>query len=263
MAMNPLPAEYEEEYRRVFREYAANAPSQGKYTAFWPVIGRNYPVGNGLMVVGRAVNGWTNGSDIRVLRTEHGLAAEIEEGRKESEKTSERDSPEEWLKEPRDPPRKPYNWRRSAFWRVAHDFAVDDSVVAFAPRASWPSHLAYSNLVKIAPSGGGNPNAQRSRLLEASAPLLQLEIESLRPACVLILAGQEWYDPFLRLVGPVTALNDNQFVHGIAAFASAHILLAEHPQTRPHRRFVEALAKAWHGEAIRQRTDIAEAATRG
>lgn len=216
-----LPESYSENFDRMlqdtFMAYPNNAKFQSKkFTAFWPRRGKNFVQDEGLMVIGRAVNGWTKESwapsDLQDKSTRERLIDGIrklsedrssDRGKLSSDKAvnirpaleienSEYDCPLSWVME-KDATRRGegYNTNRSAFWRMAKK-----AVRACYPEAEkdrlWSSHLCWSNLYKIAAAVKGNPSsllkeAQQTMCVE----LLQEEVATWRPKRILVLAGYD------------------------------------------------------------------------
>lgn len=58
--------------------------------------------------------------------------------------------------------------------------------------------MAWSNLCKVAPCDGGNPNDRLyAEQLDACRELLRRELDELRPALTVVLAGIDWFWDFL------------------------------------------------------------------
>ena len=141
--------------------------------------GKNYPFQKktGFLFVGKAVNGWiTNETDVtQLFDTEN------------SERIFARKDQMEWVNN-LSGNTKGYNTRRSAFWRLIKKVSE-----TYHPE-KWYSNIAWTNLYKIAPWKGGNPNAtlqnaQRKYCFE----LLKKEIDILTPKYVILLtSGWEW-----------------------------------------------------------------------
>jgi len=92
---------------------------------------------------------------------------------------------------------KAYNTRRSAFWRVIRAVVYRLKIAdADDNETPWSSHLVWSNLYKIAPCDGGNPNSTlRKAQLDGCVKLLQWELKHYQPRRVLFLTGW-WADQF-------------------------------------------------------------------
>jgi hypothetical protein len=141
--------------------------------------GENYPFlkKSGFLFVGKAVNGWiTNETDVTQLFDTTN-----------PERIFAREDQMEWVNN-LSGNTDGYNTRKSAFWRLIKKVSE-----TYYPE-KWYSNIAWTNLYKIAPWTGGNPNgklqnAQRKYCFE----LLKKEIEILTPKYVVLLtSGWEW-----------------------------------------------------------------------
>jgi hypothetical protein len=154
--------------------------------------GKNYPFDDkaGILFVGKAVNSWvTEETDVEKIFDINN-----------SERIFARDDQMEWVNN-LSGNIEGYNTRKSAFWRVVKRVSE-----TFYPK-NWYDNVAWTNLYKIAPFSGGNPNGKLQKAQrEYCFSILKKEIEILTPQYVIMLtSGWEW--SFLRY------LNDNKEVH--------------------------------------------------
>lgn len=77
--------------------------------------------------------------------------------------------------------------------------------------------------------------------------LLALEVETLRPATVLVLAGRWWSQPFLDALGLHVAWRSG-LLEGVATDGTRHWIIAPHPQGKP-RSLWDEVAAALRGRA--------------
>lgn len=196
--------------------------------------GRNFPLQPhcGILFVGKATNGWiTDAEDINVL---FGTG---------EDKIFDRFDQMQWV-ENLENNKSGYNTRRSAFWRVIKKVASN-----YYPK-NWSSYIAWSNVCKVAPFTGGNPNdplyyAQ----LENCQKILQKEIEILSPKFVVFLTGSAWAVDFLRF------LNDGQETHSIHTekwnkyecktylLKDVYCILSVHPQGKKEKEHSNCIIK--------------------
>lgn len=102
---------------------------------------------------------------------------------------------------------KVYNYNSSPFFQLCH--AVMEQ---FGFGADWSEHLAWTNLYKLSPCSGGNPNNKLiSETLNSCACILRKEISYLRPTHIVFITGDWWYKP----TGKRPKLDENCFVNGI------------------------------------------------
>jgi hypothetical protein len=191
-------------------------------TTFFPMRAKLVPdKGGELMVVGRAVNHWM---DQPWTAKEAEGTQRREEIIQEVFKWSEiRDSSaitescpfqrlfEAWKKclycgsmptgtcqspkSPNSKHKKAYNHKRSAFFRVIRQVA--QSILPTGCEL-W-SQLIWSDLYKVAPFYGGNPNKilQEAQLKDCLSHLNE-ELQLWRPKRILFLTGTNWAQPFLE-----------------------------------------------------------------
>ena len=125
-------------------------------TGFMVAQGNRYRPG-GFMVVGRAVNGWEHSIHPTKL-SEMALRAEFA-ARVWSDSCggSADECPMSWVTEHWSAMPPAYNPAMSAFWRVTRR-VVCGLDAAHGDSARWSSHVVWSNLYKLAPKAGGNPD---------------------------------------------------------------------------------------------------------
>ena len=145
--------------------------------------GKNFPSEEhcGIMFVGRATNGWISDSeDVDIL---FGNSEEAIFNRHDQMQWVEN----LWGNE------NGYNTNNSAFWRVIKAVASH-----FNPEP-WYSHIAWSNVCKVAPWDGGNPNdTLYYAQLKDCKKIFETEIKLLSPKVVVMLTGESWSKDFLR-----------------------------------------------------------------
>lgn len=100
-----------------------------------------------------------------------------------------------------------YNYNRSPFFQLCH--AVMEQL-GFGD--DWSEHLAWTNLYKLSPCSGGNPNNKLiNATLNSCACILRKEISFLRPTHIVFITGDWWYKP----TGKRPRLVENSFVEKI------------------------------------------------
>lgn len=145
--------------------------------------GRDYPFNNnsGFLFVGKAVNGWvTNETDVTKLFDQAN-----------PERIFARKDQMEWVNN-LSGNTNGYNTRKSAFWRLIKKVSEE-----YYPE-KWYSNIAWTNLYKIAPWNGGNPNGKlQNSQRKYCFDLLKKEIEFLLPKYVVLLTSG-WEEAFLN-----------------------------------------------------------------
>lgn len=145
--------------------------------------GENFPLEKhcGVLFVGRATNGWvTDCENVDVL---FGDSEDAIFNRHDQMKWVENLSGNT----------KGYNTRKSAFWRVIKKITKE-----LYPEP-WYSHVAWSNVCKVAPWKGGNPNdSLYYAQLSDCKKIFAKEIELLSPKAVVLFTGEGWAIDLLR-----------------------------------------------------------------
>ncbi len=211
-------------------------------TGFLPMQGREYS--GKLMVVGRAVNGWAEGIAPNQLCKD---AERLEYARlvySSVTENMENDCPMSWVTAGWCATTR-YNTRRSAFWRVIRAVVSRLNIADVDDREKpWSSHLVWSNLYKVAPVGGGNPNnSLRTAQFRGCVKLLRWELEKYQPRRILFLTGRCWADPFLEQAWNDRSVpNAHSFVeaggHLTCGSQIATCVVASHPQGKNETNWV-------------------------
>ena len=231
--------------QHILRSIAEGPP---KLTGFLARKGAMYT--GKLMVVGRAGNGgWDNGIALSDLaapsKCEHYSRKVLEE--------SDNDGacPMQWVADDWENPPK-YNPRKSAFWRVIRDVVRQlDIVEKDVFSCSWSSHLVWSNLYKVSPEGGGNPDDKLCEVqLKGCKTLLEHEIKTYKPVRLLFLTGWDWAEAFLDFLpeGDIQPFDDKRFVKASGSLAlvpdtRTRVVVAVHPQGKKENKWVEKVVE--------------------
>lgn len=196
--------------------------------------GENYPFNqnSGFLFVGKAVNGWiTNETDVTRL---FDMA--------NPERIFARDDQMEWVNNLFGN-KKGYNTRKSAFWRLIKIVSEERY-----PQ-KWYSNIAWTNLYKIAPWAGGNPNGklqntQRNYCFE----ILKKEIELLTPKFVIFLtSGWEWsFINFLNRNKELEIIEEKswgKYRTTITEVDGVRYIISHHPQGKNEWKHKNAIAE--------------------
>lgn len=164
------------------------------YTAAAARVGQRYS--HGLMVIGRAVNGWGLSVELPELSSSGALW-----------KKAQTDIPPaacsmQWVRDKWGARKQgDYSTARSAFWRVSKGI-LEGLAITPPQTEDWPSHLAWSNLYKLAPAETGNPPWKICELQHAAClAILREEIVTFQPRYILMMTGMNWARPFLEYLG--------------------------------------------------------------
>ncbi len=217
---------------------AADQLPKEKVVGFMATKGNLY--NRQLMVVGRAVNGWT---DDTILPSQ---LAEPDKRRRYSKivkrnsskgnfSEDARDCPMQWVQDYWQNP-EGYRTIDSAFWRVIRQ-VMEGLNIAFE-NDPWPSHLVWSNLYKVAPAEGGNPgNGLCHVQLKGCKSLFDTELNIYRPSRVLLLTGWDWAGDFVK--SDCRTHRNAGFVEATGRRRRTRIVVAKHPQGKPEGEWVE------------------------
>ena len=215
-------------YRHLLESVSGFYYDKVTFCAQW---GSNFPTkdNTGILFVGRATNGWiTTSEDIDVLfgNTDEAIFA--------------RSDQMEWVKDLEGD--KPYNTRKSAFWRVIKRVSKQ-----FYPY-DWYSNIAWSNVCKVAPNKGGNPSdplyyAQ----LNDCQKILEKEIEIFSPHFVVMLTGEAWSRDYIIYLNKGEGLKcihtDSWDGYNCKVYkiGDVYYIVSEHPQSKPEDSHVQCL----------------------
>ncbi len=137
-----------------------------------------------------------------------------------------------------------YNTLRSAFWRAIKGVTAGLGVTSDHVR--WPSHLVWSNLYKVAPSHGGNPNSTLCNIqLPGCIELLQFELNTYKPSHLLFLTGMGWARPFIDKMNVHVQVKPSfnyveEFGHlFLIDGKQVKFAVASHPQGKPGTSLVD------------------------
>ena len=224
-------------------------PSNEKLTGLAAAFGTMSQ--DGLMVVGRAVNGWMNSWTIDEVRDPERRAMILKNiERAGSNQIEVHDCPMKWVSA---------QWgnsaegdtKRSAFWRCIRT-VVDNLRIADVSSSDWPSRLVWTNLYKIAPDEGGNPSQRLMSAQHASCrELLHAEIRSSDVDRILFLTGLDWAYAFLPPLEKACFSDtfDRQVhLHGELkrqSAASVPVVIASHPQGKKESQWTNEVCEAF------------------
>lgn len=205
-----------------------------------------YSASGGLMAIGRSVNGWGNCGkfpyDLQYQEVRENFAEEVVRFIGVDVKCPMLNH---WGN----------NNNRSSFGRVLRRVIRELEIPNFNEE-EWPSYLVWSNLYKLSPHKGGNPNTELCDTQQTGCKnLLKVEFETYRPERVLFLTGYDWACPFLedftknysQMPEEINQTYVKQFGQLILPNQpQCKVVIACHPQTRPEDAWVCAVMKAFH-----------------
>jgi len=240
----PFP---EEDIKKLIPYYELLCKEFSKgYVKFFPQVGAEYFNGNHkkIMIVGKACNGWV----------EAGKSNDIEMLFKDGSGIVNRQDQMDWVKAawPRnihdENGKKLYSTSRSAFWTfsrkfastlLAHDLKLDNDLDYF-------DYIAWSNLYKVSPSKGGNPNQKDcNNQAEICTKIFKTELEILKPDFIFFFTSGWEFSPVWKrdVFGcledktlKLTEWKDNKIISYKEKIEDNHTAVfihAQHPQGKP------------------------------
>lgn len=223
--------------------YSDQLPEQ-QVTGFMAMVGHLFT--GELMVVGRAVNGWTTPWFPRELQDEESITQFVNDVL--GSVTDNARCPMRWVTDCWGNYDQDYNTRTSAFWRAIRQ-TVEVLGISNTENAEWPSCLVWSNLYKVAPAAGGNPSATLSNLQsDQCKEMLREELRMFRPKRALFLTGLDWAQPFAEFSDIITKPSEKrEHVQATGTLSingkSTSVVIATHPQGKNEKSWVKEVCE--------------------
>ena len=231
-----LDSSYHDRYDAVLRDVAEVNDEERDLCAFWPAIGAQFQAGEGILAIGRAVNGWGSTRFKATELTDASKRRDVMDTAREYKRDSE--CPLSWVVT-REGKEDDYNTRRSQFWMVLKSLTRK---LEGRDTDQWSSRLAWSNLYKVAPKEKGNPSGElkTSQRQVSGVELLQEEIRQMKARAVVFLTGHGWAGHFLRRMNVEWAVEERD---GSAVQAgvveNVPFVVSRHPQGKGRQRWVD------------------------
>ena len=120
----------------------------------------------------------------------------------------------------------------------------------------WQHNIAWSNLYKVSPSSGYNPDVDNQKMqLQPCIAILKKELEELDPDYVLFMTGYDWFEPFKQIFESINdkgernccrgADKNEHFVECTARFGKSKIVVACRPEHRIKDKYVGVILRAF------------------
>jgi len=232
--------------------FSATLPNK-PLTGFIAMIGHLYK--QDLMVIGRAVNGWTKTWLPSDLKDELNIDQFVKNVF--DSVNSNNSCPMKWISNRWEIHDKEYNTKKSAFWRCIRSM-VCALEIADINKPDWPSHLAWSNLYKVSPGAGGNPSTLlRSIQFNYCNALIREELRLLIPRRILFMTGLNWAKPFLKNLSfdcsPFSG--SSKYIEGTAIInleggIKSTVVVAKHPQGKTESVWVKEVVNEFKNSPI-------------
>lgn len=218
--------------------------SENKLAIFSAIAGSAYKKG-GIMVVGRAVNGWKYNLD---LGDEHSGKAFVD-GVDRFLKSEELDwVGKQWgvskLEKHDD-----YNTKKSAFWRLIREIVANNGIAT----DDFANSIVWSNLYKAAKYKGDSEKGDQVKRGNLSARLRKVEVDLCRkifdteidlyqPKFIVFLTGFWWAQPFLN-IGDQAGNVQADYVQHVGVYRNANYLIGPHPQGKKGMPYLLEICK--------------------
>lgn len=190
-----------------------------------------------LMVVGRAVNG---GNDINCWKQGDSKTRSIckyIEGIYNAQKQASLSWVTEWWGENKvdEKGEKLYNPATSRFWQLVSALTEGLNGESWN-KNTWTETIVWSNIYKVSPTNGGNPNFTLKKLqIDLCIEILRIEIDICKPKIILFVTGENWFNDVRSLF----ETDGSKFVYRYNDGTVAYIYVCE----RPDRRSPSLIAK--------------------
>ncbi|MBS1753449.1 MAG: hypothetical protein JST34_05315 [Bacteroidetes bacterium] len=209
--IDSLSFDYDELFIKNVEEFKKKANKNKKYAIFYPSFGIPKDDKPEFLIYGQAVKGWDPvfNSSLK-LNKKQLLKKAIDNSNKYYK--GKNHTPLDWVNvywgesyyrkfvtteaDKKFYPPMPYSTFRSFFWNVTYKlicryYDLDKN------SWDWSRKLVWSNLYKIAPAEGKNPNEEEcSWQKKISIELIKNEIEEIKPKFCIVLTNDSWWKPF-------------------------------------------------------------------
>jgi hypothetical protein len=133
------------------------------------------------------------------------------------------------------------NLARSFFWNVT--YKLINKFNAFDNDShEWCTKTMWSNLMKISPSKGSNPNNDEwNAQLEGSRLLLQKELEEIQPEFAIFLTNWNWVSDLFRHDDrfEINEHHSGEFIHGQGYYNKTRLIVAKRTFVGSNERCVK------------------------
>lgn len=199
--------------------YSKFDPSDiSRLSVFNVQIGDQWKENESILFVGKAVNGWNEINSITELFSEYDASDILS-----------------WLEDNSDE----YNPKSSAFWRVIKKVERNNSNIS----DNWYEKIAWSNLCKLAPKQGGNPNnADFEKQKDICREILLTEIDILKPKAVILFTS-DWDILDLERDEPIAEEFWGNYSSSLYRNNDIYYIHTVHPQGKKEDEHVNAICK--------------------
>jgi len=120
---------------------------------------------------------------------------------------------------------------KSFFWQVSYKL-VCDYHHGNREDTSWSEKLVWSNLMKISPVKGGNPdNKEYEAHIKDAISLFRAELNELQPRFAVFLTNWDWAEPFIRSIQSKKKLvaKKDSLIHWSGDYGRTKLIVTHRP----------------------------------
>ena len=110
---------------------------------------------------------------------------------------------------------------------------------------NWPLKIVWSNIFKVSPMNGGNPNYTLQKLqLDFCKEILKIEIESCKPRNILFVTGDDWF----KYVESLFIIDESNFIYKYADGTVANVYICERPEFKSPSMMAEKIISQYKSQ---------------
>ena len=226
---------YKELYRKLLEPFQEKL-CQHVLTTCPIIVGEDYTKGTfRLLYIGRAVNGWEYNWKEDTLDGLVNQAFSQDFNLKDVENN---------------PVQKDYNFNTTPCWQLCHQI-----MILKEEADAWSNKVAWSNLYKVAPYSGKNPNNRDIKTqLKVCIDLFKEEINMYKPTHIVLVTDIWWVEPFdnlpsfARELGIQLYSDSKSAIVGTGEYNGSKIVVTKRPESAK-------LSRAEHAKKIMEMFD--------
>jgi hypothetical protein len=135
-----------------------------------------------------------------------------------------------------------YQVFRSFFWQVTYKTICEYLKLGYNSN-DWTKKMVWSNLYKIAPANGGNPNNNEIEWQkEKSFELVKKEIDELKPKFIIVLTNDSWWEEFRKYLNSKSLPIKNEIITSVEKYNDfSKIIVTTRPFSGDSNNHVKAI----------------------
>lgn len=234
MRTKELSSEYQKLFKQTALDYVKEIKQDKhlqnkKYVLFYPTIGKDYFKSRELLIIGRANNGWPNSWTCKKFDKKV-IKKSIDESQ-----PNKGECAFEWLNKYKGKDVFSKMVRKKPFWNTTYNLIREHYR---RNHEDWTHMIAWSNLYKIAPKDGGNPNRKIEWQSQQKncEKLFSQEIKELRPENVIMITDLDWVcwekDVCFIENNKLKKFPKNKYVKATGNINGSNIIITSRPDQR-------------------------------